>query len=128
MRSDPVDDSGRIRSGIIGVVEIDFVILFLHNRTAATIRFFVAASCLQFYCRTLFFVAPLTDHLADIGPDALSYLKFFGLMWMVVPAISGDLLLRLANDTHYDAGAAGRDLLGKRESAPEAFARGTIRA
>ncbi|OBK67823.1 hypothetical protein A5653_16275 [Mycobacterium colombiense] len=115
-------------SGIIAVVEIVSVTLFLHSLTAAAIRFFVAAGCLQFYCCTVFFVATLTNHLADIGPDALSYLKFFGLMWMVVPAISGYLLLRLTNDFYYDARAASRDLLGKRETAPEAFARGAIRA
>ena len=69
-------------------------------------------------------------HLADIRPDALSYLKFFGLngMWMVVPAISGYLLLQLTKDPHYDARAAGRDLLGKQQTAPEAFARKAIRA
>ncbi|OBH55795.1 hypothetical protein A5685_10095 [Mycobacterium colombiense] len=60
-------------SGIIGVVEIVFVILFLHSLTAAAIRFFVAASRLQFYCCTVFFVATVTNHLADIGPGALSY-------------------------------------------------------
>lgn len=76
------------------------------------------------------FVAQLMNHLADIGPDALSYLKFFGLngMWIVVPAISGHPLLQLTNDHHYDARAASRDLLGKRETAPEAFARSAIRA
>lgn len=51
------------------------------------------------------FVTQLMNHLADIGPDALSYLKFFGLMWMVVPAISGHPLLQFTNDHHYDAGS-----------------------
>ncbi|OBJ08935.1 hypothetical protein [Mycobacterium colombiense] len=92
-------------SGIIAVVEIVFVILFLHSLTAAAIRFFGAAGCLQFCCCTVFFVTQLMNRLADIGPDALSYLKFFGLMWMVVPAISGHPLLRLTNDHHYDAGS-----------------------
>lgn len=66
-------------SGIIGVVELVFVILFLHNRTAVAIRFVVAAGCLQFYGCTVFFVTQLMNLMADIRPDALSYLKFFGL-------------------------------------------------
>ncbi|OBI39720.1 hypothetical protein [Mycobacterium colombiense] len=49
-------------------------------------------------------------------------------MWMVVPAISGYLLLQLTKDPHYDARAAGRDLLGKRDTALEVFARSAIRA
>ncbi|OSC30217.1 hypothetical protein B8W69_07890 [Mycobacterium vulneris] len=130
LRSDPLMILVEYWSGIIGVVEIVFVTLFLHNRTAAAIRFFVAAGCLQLYGCTVFFVTQLMNHLADIRPDALSYLKFFGLngMWVVVPAISGYLLLQLTNDPHYDARAASRDLLGKRVTAPKTLARSAIRA
>jgi hypothetical protein len=60
-------------------------------------------------------------HLADIRPDALSYLKFFGLngMWMVVPAISGYLLIQLTKDPHYNARTASLALFGKPDDSPD---------
>jgi hypothetical protein len=130
LRSDPLMILVEYWSGIIGVVEIIFMTLFLRNRTAAAIRFFVAAGCLQFYGCTVFFVSQLMRHLADIRPDALSYLKFFGLngMWMIVPAISGYLLIQLTSDPHYDARATARALLGKQDSVPEALSRSAISA
>jgi hypothetical protein len=121
LRSDPLMIIVEYWSGVIGVIEIVFMTLFLRNRTAAAIRFFVAAGCLQFYGCTVFFVSQIMRHLADFRPDALSYIKFFGLngMWMVVPAISGYLLIQLTKDPHYNARTAGRALLGKLDKSAE---------
>jgi hypothetical protein len=115
LRSDPLMIIVEYWSGAIGVIEIVFLRLFLLNRLSQAVRFFVAASVLQFYGCTVFFFSEIMRNLVDIRPDALSYVKFFGLngMWMVVPAISGFALLQLLRNQDYDAEATSRQLLGR---------------
>ncbi|GLE52251.1 hypothetical protein [Mycobacterium montefiorense] len=115
LRSEPLMVIVEYWSGVIGVVEIVFLGLFLSNKLSAAVRFFIAAGCLQFYGTSVFFISEIARNLADIRPDAISYLKFFGLngMWLVMPAASGFVLMQLLKDPGYDARATTRPLFGR---------------
>lgn len=115
LNSDPLMIIVEYWSGIIGIIEILFLRAFLNNRLQQAIRLFVIAGCLQFYGCTVFFVSELMNNLQNIRPDAVSYIKFFGMngMWMVVPAISGYLLMQLLKQPGYDSQTCINGLMGK---------------
>lgn len=119
LHSDPLMVIVEYWSGVIGVVEIVFLRSFLVNRLGRAVRFFIAAGCFQLYGTSVFFISEVARNLADIRPDAVSYLKFFGLngMWLVVPALSGLALVQLLKNPEYDAAAAVRRLFGRAEPA-----------
>lgn len=113
-------------SGVIGVVEIVFVVLLRRNQLSKATRVFVSASSLQFYGCTVFFLSEAVSGFPSIRPDLVSYVKFFGLngMWVVVPALAGLVLLQLTRNPAYDARTAiGRLFSGAHAVSPAAHHR-----
>lgn len=113
LRSDHLMIIVEYGSGVIAVLEIAFAVLLWRNRVSRAIRVFLVASSFQFYGCAVFFLSQVLDGFASIRPDFLSYLKFFGLngMWVIFPALSGIMLVRLARDPEFDATSAIRSLL-----------------
>lgn len=115
LNSDPVMVCVEYWSGIIGCIEIYFLLSFLKGHLDKAYRAFLIAGVLQFYGCTVFFGVEAQYGFANIRPDLVSYIKFFGMngMWMVVPAISGYLLTKLLNNKSYDVNTVVRLLAGR---------------
>jgi hypothetical protein len=108
-------------SGVIGFIEILFFSLFWRNKLNQAIRVFIAAGSFQFYGCTVFFLSQAFHDFSSIRPGLVSYVKFFGLngMWMIVPALAGLTLTRLARNHDFDANGTIRSLFsGTRAASP----------
>lgn len=118
LHSNPIMIIVEYWSGVIAVIEIAFVVTLLRAPLREAMRIFVLASSLAFYGCTVFFGSELANDLADIRPDAVSYLKFFGMngMWMTVPALSYLMMRRLLQIPGYDARATCLRLFGRKSA------------
>ena len=105
LQSDPIMIIVEYWSGAIAVIEILFLASFLRNPLVQAMRIFALAGSLAFYGCSVFFASELMNGLANIRPDTVSHIKFFGMngMWIVFPAVSYLTMRRLLQSPNYNA-------------------------
>jgi hypothetical protein len=115
LKSDPVMIWVEYCSGLIAFLQIYALHRLWRGDVARACDVSIGASLLAIYgCGVLFGVEVL-EGMDDIRPDALSYIKFWGLngTWVVVPPIAGFLFLELKQDPRFDARRTIARLFGR---------------